>query len=104
MGGAEARLFGNLSTFSASSAKELSSTQKVERQSTPVDLAAAPAAREEQTVTPSQALDLTLTAGNSGMTPQVASRLEKGYVVFGLALLAMAGLAIVPRVRRRTGR
>ena len=104
MGGAEARLFGNLSSFSPSSTKELSGTQNVAKSSTPADLTKSPVARVEHDVTPSQALDLALTAGSSGMTPQVASRLEKGYVFFGLALMAMAGLAIVPRFRKRAGR
>jgi hypothetical protein len=107
-GGAEVRLLGNLSNLSVSDAQQRSngperaSAARVgspQVKALPVRTTMVPNRSEARTET----LDATLTA--TQMTPKEASRLEKGYLAFGIALLAIGIFAArAPLVRLRSRR
>jgi len=112
MGGAEVRLLGNLSSYGSSAMSRTQVTPDTASANRSVTSPATAPGRVEHTVTPNRSAaatrdvsaDLALTAASTSMTPQVASRLEKGYLAFGFTLLAVAGLAIAPRWRGRARR
>ncbi|HUR74175.1 MAG TPA: hypothetical protein VMZ00_07855 [Sporichthya sp.] len=105
-GGAEIHLLGNLPTSFSVSGTQQDRVSADHASAAPADKAVttrrsiSPNRSEARTET----LDATLTASR-GMTPQVATRLEKGYLAFGFALLALAVLgAWRPAVRIRSRR